>query len=215
MTKTSSKSSHGVALLLVLGFGCGLALMLVFEPRLLNPSPVATEVTADPAGAPDDMQSPSPKAASQAALRQSIDRLTSASSPGERMQAARWLAEQFWKNQSGVLDSLGESLTGDADPVVRATAAAAFGRIAREARERHSQSIKDEQRIAALLNQQFEREGNDSTRRAIVSAAGELDCSQAAAVIDAGLKDRDPSVKEEALRSRVERERRIRLKKLG
>ncbi len=147
----------------------------------------------------------------------SIDQLNSAQSSGTRTEAARWLGTQF-SRQPDVLTSLGESLRKDPDPVVRATAANAIAQAARDAQANPDAGklfASQEARIASLLQAQYDSEPNEAVRRCIIAAAGELDSADAGKLIETALADNDPSVKEEALRAKVERERRAHLKKMG
>jgi HEAT repeat protein len=112
--------------------------------------------------------------------------------------------------------SLGESLTTDSDPAVRAQAALSLGNVARQLRASDSTLDKKQEKvIAEYLSRQYFMEVRDSVRRTIVGAASELNCPEAESLIESATGDSDPSVKEEALRARLERQHRSQLNKLG
>ncbi|MBX9668729.1 MAG: HEAT repeat domain-containing protein [Candidatus Obscuribacterales bacterium] len=147
-------------------------------------------------------------------ITQSINQLTSADSSSMRMNAARWLSTQFENNPGTVIRSLGESLANDPDPVVRAQAATSLGQVAKQARGK-SNGEDHATRIIATLTTQYHQEASDTVRRCIIAAAAEVDSPEAGALLEEAIHDPDPAVKEEALRAKVERERRAQLKKMG
>lgn len=148
-------------------------------------------------------------------INESVGLLNTAESSGHRMNAARWLSTQFSNDPDTVINSLGNALNHDPDPVVRAQAANSLANIARQTRQKSANTTTGQRQIAELLSRQYHKEASDSVRRCIIGAAAELDDDVAFALVDEAINDNDPSVKEEALRARLERERRAQLKKLG
>lgn len=150
-------------------------------------------------------------------VQQSVVQLNTSPSSSARGEAARWLGTQF-SSDSTVLTTLSTSLQNDPDPVVRATVANTIAQMARNARanpDAAKQFESEEERIASLLVERYNSEKSEAVRRCLISAAGELDGPEAGKLIENALADNDPSVKEEALRAKVERERRAQLKRMG
>jgi hypothetical protein len=198
--KRKKKNPNQAGIYLLFALGTSLALALILVPTLFSQkSTVGNPI----------MSSNIPM------ITDTIDRLSSADSSSQRIRAARWLSTQATGNPETVIRSLGDSLANDPDPVVRAQAASSLGNLARSAREKPTSNATHEKLIAELLQRQYSKEASDSVRRCIIGAAAELDVDDATGLIDKGISDNDPSVKEEALRARVERERRAQLKKLG
>jgi hypothetical protein len=192
------KKSDKAGFLLLLAVGASLALALVFGPSLYSGKKLpSTKLSV----------SNSPM------ITETIGQLSTAESSSLRMNAARWLSTQFPNNPDTIIRSLGDSLNNDPDPVVRAQAANSLASIARQARE--TTSADAEKQIADVLARRYAREASDTVRRCIIGAAAELDNDAAGPLVDKATADNDPAVKEEALRARVERERRAQLKKLG
>lgn len=199
MVHKPAKQSNQAGLLLLLAVGASLALAVVFGPSLYT-------TNKSTAGKLDISNSPM--------LSETIGQLNSAESSSMRMNAARWISTQFSDNPDTVINSLGNSLNNDPDPIVRAQAANSLANIARQAREKTG-AAKEQKEIADLLTRQYHKEASDTVRRCIIGAAAELDNEHAGPLVDEAINDNDPAVKEEALRARLERERRAQLKKLG
>lgn len=199
MVHKPAKQSNQAGLLLLLAVGASIALAVVFGPSLYTTNKNTT-------GKLDISNGPM--------ISQSIGQLNSAESSSMRMNAARWLSTQFTSNPETVINSLGNALNNDPDPIVRAQAANSLANIARQAREKTG-AAKEQQEIADILARQYHREASDTVRRCIIGAAAELDGDHAAPLVDEAINDNDPAVKEEAMRARLERERRAQLKKLG
>ena len=196
--KKKNPNQAGINLLFALG--TSLALALILGPLLFSDkSTVGTPVMSN----------------NGSMISDTIGRLSSADSSSQRISAARWLSTQASANPESVIRSLGDSLTNDPDPVVRAQAASSLGSLARAAREKPTSNASQEKLIAEVLQRQYSKEASDSVRRCIIGAAAELDIDDANGLVEKGISDNDPSVKEEALRARVEREQRAQLKKLG
>lgn len=196
--KKKNPNQAGINLLFALG--TSLALALILGPLLFSDkSTVGTPVMST----------------NGSMISDTIGRLSSADSSSQRISAARWLSTQASANPESVIRSLGDSLTNDPDPVVRAQAASSLGTLARAAREKPTSNASQEKLIAEVLQRQYSKEASDSVRRCIIGAAAELDIDDANGLVEKGISDNDPSVKEEALRARVEREQRAQLKKLG
>ncbi len=196
--KKKNPNQAGINLLFALG--SSLALALILGPLLFSDkSTVGTPVMST----------------NGSMISDTIGRLSSADSSSQRISAARWLSTQASANPESVIRSLGDSLTNDPDPVVRAQAASSLGTLARTAREKPTSNASQEKLIAEVLQRQYSKEASDSVRRCIIGAAAELDIDDANGLVEKGISDNDPSVKEEALRARVEREQRAQLKKLG
>lgn len=194
------KNPNQAGIYLLFALGTSLALALILGPTLFSEKSTAGNLI---------MSNNSPM------ISDTIGRLSSADSSSQRMSAARWLSTQATANPETVIRSLGDSLTNDPDPVVRAQAASSLGTLARSSREKSTSNTTQEKLIAEVLQRQYSKEASDSVRRCIIGAASELDVDDANGLVDKALSDNDPSVKEEALRARVERERRVQLKKLG
>ena len=196
--KKKNPNQAGINLLFALG--SSLALALILGPLLFSDkSTVGTPIMST----------------NGSMISDTIGRLSSADSSSQRISAARWLSTQASANPESVIRSLGDSLTNDPDPVVRAQAASSLGTLARAAREKPTSNASQEKLIAEVLQRQYSKEASDSVRRCIIGAAAELDIDDANGLVEKGISDNDPSVKEEALRARVEREQRAQLKKLG
>ncbi|MBX3151888.1 hypothetical protein KF728_17150 [Candidatus Obscuribacterales bacterium] len=196
--KKKNPNQAGINLLFALG--SSLALALILGPLLFSDkSTVGTPIMST----------------NGSMISDTIGRLSSADSSSQRISAARWLSTQASANPESVIRSLGDSLTNDPDPVVRAQAASSLGTLARTAREKPTSNASQEKLIAEVLQRQYSKEASDSVRRCIIGAAAELDIDDANGLVEKGISDNDPSVKEEALRARVEREQRAQLKKLG
>lgn len=194
------KNPNQAGLNLLFALGSSLALALILGPLLFSDkSTVGTPVMST----------------NGSMISDTIGRLSSADSSSQRISAARWLSTQASANPESVIRSLGDSLTNDPDPVVRAQAASSLGTLARTAREKPTSNASQEKLIAEVLQRQYSKEASDSVRRCIIGAAAELDIDDANGLVEKGISDNDPSVKEEALRARVEREQRAQLKKLG
>lgn len=195
--KKNNPNQAGIYLLFALGTSLALALILgpTLFPQRNTAATLMTTTTNNPM------------------ISESIGRLSSADSPSQRINAARWLSTQASTNPETVIRSLGDSLHSDPDPVVRAQAATSLGAIARQSRM--NTNAANEKLIADLLQRQYSREASDTVRRCIIGAASELDIDDANGLVEKAIEDNDPSVKEEALRARLERERRAQLKKLG
>lgn len=195
--KKKNPNQAGIYLLFALGTSLALALILgpTLFPQRNTAATLMTTTTNNPM------------------ISESIGRLSSADSPSQRINAARWLSTQASTNPETVIRSLGDSLHSDPDPVVRAQAATSLGAIARQSRM--NTNAANEKLIADLLQRQYSREASDTVRRCIIGAASELDIDDANGLVEKAIEDNDPSVKEEALRARLERERRAQLKKLG
>lgn len=201
MANTRKKNNPNQAgLYLLFALGTSLALALILGPTLFSNKNTAGNLI---------MSSNSPM------ISDTIGRLSSADSSSQRISAARWLSTQPTTDPETVIRSLGDSLTNDPDPVVRAQAASSLGTLARSSREKPTSNAAQEKLIAEVLQRQYSKEASDSVRRCIVGAAAELDIDDANGLVEKAISDNDPSVKEEALRARVERERRAQLKKLG
>lgn len=194
------KNPNQAGIYLLFALGTSLALALILGPTLFSEKSTAGNLI---------MSNNSPM------ISDTIGRLSSADSSSQRMSAARWLSTQATANPETVIRSLGDSLTNDPDPVVRSQAASSLGALARSSREKSTSNATQEKLIAEVLQRQYSKEASDSVRRCIIGAAAELDVDDANGLVDKALSDNDPSVKEEALRARVERERRAQLKKLG
>ncbi len=200
MTENKPKPKENqAAIYLIFALGVSIALALILGPTLFTEKSSAGNL----------VMSNSPM------ITDSISRLSSAESPSQRIGAARWLSTQYATSPETVIRSLGDSLSNDPDPVVRAQAATSLGNIARIARDKNATTTVQEKLIADVLQRQYHQEASDSVRRCIIGAASELDSEDAGGLVDKAISDNDPSVKEEALRARVERERRAQLKKLG
>jgi len=197
MAKPKNAQSNHAGIYLLIALGASALLALVFGPALFTEKSNAGNLV---------LTNNSPM------ITESIGRLSAAESPSQRINAARWLSTQFANSPEAVIQSLGQSLANDPDPVVRAQSASSLGNIARQSREKSS---AQEKQIADLLQKQYHKESSDTVRRCIIGAASELDVDEAGGLVEKGLSDNDPSVKEEALRARLERERRAQLKKLG
>jgi hypothetical protein len=194
------KNPNQAGINLLFALGTSLALALILGPLLFSDkSTVGTPVMST----------------NGSMISDTIGRLSSADSSSQRISAARWLSTQASANPESVIRSLGDSLTNDPDPVVRAQAASSLGTLARTAREKPTSNASQEKLIAEVLQRQYSKEASDSVRRCIIGAAAELDIDDANGLVEKGISDNDPSVKEEALRARVEREQRAQLKKLG
>jgi hypothetical protein len=193
------KNPNQAGLYLIFAIGTSLALALILGPTLFNEKSTAGNLNIN--------NSPT--------ITDTIGRLASADSSSVRINAARWLSTQATTNPETVIRSLGDSLANDPDPVVRAQAATSLGNIARQTREQPTKNVAQEKLIAEVLQRQYKKEASDAVRRCIVGAASELDVDDASGLVEQATSDNDPSVKEEALRARVERERRAQLKKLG
>ncbi len=195
--KTNPANRSGMYLLIALGLSVLIALIaapLLFKDKVPAASGSAIQNTP--------------------MITQSITQLTSADSSSMRMNAARWLSTQFENNPGTVIRSLGESLANDPDPVVRSQAATSLGQVAKQARGK-SNSEDHAARITAALKTQYHQEASDTVRRCIIGAAAELDNPEAGELVEEAIHDPDPAVKEEALRAKIERERRVQLKKMG
>lgn len=195
--KKNNPNQAGIYLLFALGTSLALALILgpTLFPERNTAATLMTTTTNNPM------------------ISESMGRLSSADSPSQRINAARWLSTQASTNPETVIRSLGDSLHSDPDPVVRAQAATSLGAIARQSRM--NTNAANEKLIADLLQRQYSREASDTVRRCIIGAASELDIDDANGLVEKAIEDNDPSVTEEALRARLERERRAQLKKLG
>jgi len=197
--KPAKKSDRAGAFLLF-AIGASLALAVVFGPSLYS-TQKRTEGNLTVSNSP--------------MITETIGQLSSAESSSHRMNAARWLSTQFSNNPETVIRSLGDALNNDPDPVVRAQAANSLANIARQARDNAAADASEQAQIADLLTKQYRKEASDTVRRCIIGAAAELDNISAGPLVDEAINDNDPAVKEEALRARLERERRAQQKKLG
>src|SRR5947209_8740489 len=72
----------------------------------------------------------SAQSAQSTLAQSSLTRLTTASTPQERLQAAKWLGQQQYLVSADVVVSMGQCLRTDTDPAVRAAVAASFGELA-------------------------------------------------------------------------------------
>lgn len=199
MVLKPAKQSDRAGLFLLFAVGASLALAIVFGPSLYTTNKSTTGKLA---------------VSNTPMINETIGQLNSAESSSLRMNAARWLSTQFPTDPETVINSLGNALNNDPDPIVRAQAANSLANIARQARENTAGAAKQKE-IAELLARQYHKEASDTVRRCIIGAAAELDHEQAGPLVDEAINDNDPAVKEEALRARIERERRAQLKKLG
>lgn len=202
MQRKHAAKHNKTGLYLLFAAGASLALALVLGPTLFTEKGNAGNLASTTSTTP--------------MIVESIERLSSAESSSHRMNAARWLSTQYATSPDAVIRSLSESLSNDPDPIVRAQAATSLGQIALQTREKpNANRVAHEKQIASVLQKQYAQEASDAVRRCIVGAAAELDGSEAGQLLDKAITDNDPAVKEEALRARLERERRAQLKKLG
>jgi len=168
--KKKNPNQAGINLLFALG--TSLALALILGPLLFSDkSTVGTPVMST----------------NGSMISDTIGRLSSADSSSQRISAARWLSTQASANPESVIRSLGDSLTNDPDPVVRAQAASSLGTLARAAREKPTSNASQEKLIAEVLQRQYSKEASDSVRRCIIGAAAELDIDDANGLVEKGI----------------------------
>jgi HEAT repeat protein len=142
-------------------------------------------------------------------LDTSLTRLHSATNSQERMQAARWLGEQQASVSSDMIQNMGRSLRTDTDPTVRAAVAASIGDLAEKQNEHSATAGANEPQMLDVLATAFADESNPSVRARIIKAAGQFKDPDAVTLINRGLIDSDPGVREAAQTAKLSRQRRL------
>jgi HEAT repeat protein len=146
----------------------------------------------------------------QSDLTQSgLTRLKTATNSQERLQAAKWLSQQEATISSEVVQSLGRSLRTDTDPSVRAAVAATIGELAAKQNANSAGPGDKEPQMLELLSAAYGAESNPAVRARIMQAAGEFKEPAAVALLNRGLVDPDPGVRESAQMAKLSRYKKL------
>ncbi|MCC7529914.1 MAG: hypothetical protein IT342_15430 [Candidatus Melainabacteria bacterium] len=134
---------------------------------------------------------------SQPLVTSSLNRLSTANLPSERLAAVSWLGNHVTAPSTNELNSLARALETDSDPAVRASVATALKQIAINQKENpaaigHARNV--EPQLLEILEAAYNKETNASVRRCIVEAASMLTYPQAAYFINRAKTDNDPAV---------------------
>jgi hypothetical protein len=138
-------------------------------------------------------------------LQSSMARLNTAPTTQERLQAAKWLGQQEASLSSELVQTMGQSLRTDTDPTVRAAVAASFGQLAAKQNASSAGAGPKEPQMLEILSAAYEAESNPSVRARIMTAAGEFKDPSAVSLLNRGLVDSDPGVREAAQMSKQAR----------
>jgi len=143
-------------------------------------------------------------------LDSSLVKLESARQPQERVEAAKLIGTHSGELvSSNAVRAMGSALSKDPDPAVRAAVAQSLGELAAR---RNSGTIapgSQEPQMIEALTAAFDEETDPSVRRSILAAAAAFNEPAAAALLNKGLADPDPSVRETAQKAKLQRERRL------
>lgn len=139
----------------------------------------------------------------------SLTRLHAAPEAQQRMQAARWLGEQEASISSEMIQSMGRSLRNDTDPAVRSAVARSFGDLAAKQNDNSVGAGANEPQMLEVLSAAYTAESNASVRARIITAAGQFKDPDALTLINKGLVDTDPGVREAAQMAKLQRQRKL------